>query len=45
MRVHVLPVFGSLKLNDIDKIKIRDFRNVLYNRKYSGSMIKMPVCN
>lgn len=39
MRVHVLPVFGALKLSDIDKIKIKNYRNELYQQEYSGSVI------
>jgi len=39
LKIHVWPVFGHMKLADIDKHKIRQFRNDLYNKDYSGSLI------
>ncbi len=39
MRLHILPVFGSLKLSEIDKTNIKDFRNSLFEKGYSGSVI------
>lgn len=39
MRRHVLPVFGNVKLSKIDKISIKQFRNDLYIKEYSGSLI------
>ncbi len=35
----LLPVFGDLPLSAIDKLKIRDFRNDLFSKGYSGSLI------
>jgi len=39
MRLHILPVFGNVKLSDIDKISIKQFRNDMYVKGYSGSVI------
>ncbi|MBN2401712.1 MAG: tyrosine-type recombinase/integrase [Spirochaetes bacterium] len=36
---HILPVFQNYNIADIDKLKIRDFRNKLYQQGKSGSLI------
>jgi integrase len=40
---HVLPVFGNTNLADIDKLKIRDFRNTLFKQGWSGSLINKAL--
>ncbi len=39
LELHIWPVFGHIKLADIDRHKIKKFRNDLYNEGYSGGMI------
>ncbi len=39
LRIHVLPALGKYRLTDIDKHKITAFRNSLFNKGYSGSVI------
>jgi len=39
LKLHIWPVFGQIKLADIDRHKIKKFRNDLYNEGYSGGMI------
>ena len=43
MRLHVLPALGQLKLEEIDKHVIRDFRNALFKEGYSGSVINRAL--
>lgn len=40
---HVLPALGAEKLQSLDKIKIRNFRNELWSRGYSGSHINKAL--
>ncbi|HOW82553.1 MAG TPA: tyrosine-type recombinase/integrase [Spirochaetota bacterium] len=44
LRNHVLPVFENIKLQQITKTSIRDFRNDLWARGYSGSQINKALC-
>jgi len=41
----LMPVFGDLRLNDIDKNVIKSFRNDLFNKGLSGSLINKALCN
>jgi len=36
---HLIPVLGNVKLTATDKAIIKDFRNTLYKKGYSGSTI------
>ncbi len=39
LRLHVMPFLGEMYLNDIDKHKLKAFRNEMFDRGYSGSVI------
>jgi len=39
MRHHILPALGNLRLDKIDSVAIRNFRNYLFQKGYSGSLI------
>lgn len=36
---HILPYFGSIKLKNIDRAKLREYRNNLFKQGYSGNTI------
>lgn len=39
MKKHVIPALGNFKLHEIDRATIKEFRNNLYLKGYSGSTI------
>lgn len=40
---HVLPALGNKKLTDLDRAKIRDFRNELFKQGYAGGTINKTL--
>ena len=43
MRIHILPVLGNFLLTEIDKIRIMNFRNDLFQKGYSSSIINKCI--
>ena len=39
LRLHIVPVLGETLISDIDKHTLRDFRNSLFEKGYSGNLI------
>lgn len=43
LRKHLIPTFGNRKLTDISRGMIKDFRNDLFQREYSGNTINKTL--
>jgi len=43
LRLHILPVFSDILISDIDKHKLKAFRNAMFDKGYSGSVINRSL--